>query len=397
MIECTRKCETTNAIVGCGPTVAIIGCGPSGVSFLHAVALRKQRMENRGDFVGALQLPIVTCFEPASEPGGVWRSERAWLATRMIEPYSGSITEGISSDGDDCSIEETSSDEEEISLNSYFSSNVTMDSASDEEEKYLNDRPHLLVEKGVNSVEPIPYSTTYMNDGQPKKAFEFFNYTFQDLLKYPSNNLSSKQYRLKYLLEHVEKKNPNIFDDSVRFNTKVKCVRYNEITKKFEITIRGIASEDEPSLKFDKCIWGAGENGIESVPRSRRKILRKQPGHERHTHACTAWSFLDLDDCIGGKNDEHIEVIAPAGSLGVVINTPLLGSPRVHAIKDTSFLADKVRIGDNLISVNGRDTIHMSAIKVSRLISSNAHKSGRTFVFVRPQVVKSEESFVGDI
>jgi len=374
IMECARMCETTNAIIGCGPTVAIIGCGPSGVSFLHAIVLMKQRLEKGGDLEGVLQLPIVTCFESASEPGGVWRSERTWLATQMKESHSKSITEGSPSDGNDCSTEEITSDEEESSLNSYFSSSVTVDSKSDEEEKHLNYRSSLL---------PMPHSTSCMNDGQPNKAFEFFNCTFQDLLKHPLPNLFSKKRRLEYMLEYVEKKNPNIFDNNVRFNTDVKQVCYNEITKKFEITIRGTALPDKP-LKFDQCIWGAGENVIESVPRSRRKLLRKQISHGRQMHACTAWNFLDLDDCLGGKGDEYIEVIAPAGPLGVVIDNPLLGSPRVHAIKDTSLLAGKVRIGDKLISVNGMDTIYMSAIKVSSLISSNAQKPGRTFGFVRP-------------
>jgi len=85
------------------------------------------------------------------------------------------------------------------------------------------------------------------------------------------------------------------------------------------------------------------------------------------------------------KEDERIEIIAPPGKLGVVIDTPLSGVPMVHAIKDTSILADKVRIGDKLVSVDGRDTTQMSAIKVSKLISSKA-QSQRILVFTRPPV-----------
>jgi len=59
------------------PTVAVIGCGPSGMFFLHALATqRKQGQEN---------LPVVTCYEAASQAGGVWRSERIGNTTNMYE------------------------------------------------------------------------------------------------------------------------------------------------------------------------------------------------------------------------------------------------------------------------------------------------------------------------
>uniref|UniRef100_A0A7S2SGE8 Uncharacterized protein n=1 Tax=Eucampia antarctica TaxID=49252 RepID=A0A7S2SGE8_9STRA len=56
------------------PTVAIIGCGPGGMSFLHALAHRRQKLENAGDDDGIARLPIVTCYEMSSSPGGVWKS-----------------------------------------------------------------------------------------------------------------------------------------------------------------------------------------------------------------------------------------------------------------------------------------------------------------------------------
>lgn len=81
--------------------------------------------------------------------------------------------------------------------------------------------------------------------------------------------------------------------------------------------------------------------------------------------------------------EEEIHVIAPPGKLGVVIDTPLNGIPVVHAIKDTSVLGELVRIGDKLVSVDGEDTTDMSAIKVSRLISSKAMNGQRRLVFLR--------------
>eukprot|EP00554_Chaetoceros_debilis_P004184 CAMPEP_0194095586 /NCGR_PEP_ID=MMETSP0149-20130528/56902_1 /TAXON_ID=122233 /ORGANISM="Chaetoceros debilis, Strain MM31A-1" /LENGTH=1109 /DNA_ID=CAMNT_0038781531 /DNA_START=109 /DNA_END=3434 /DNA_ORIENTATION=+ len=81
--------------------------------------------------------------------------------------------------------------------------------------------------------------------------------------------------------------------------------------------------------------------------------------------------------------EERIEVVAPPGKLGVVIDTPLNGSPIVHAIKESSVLADRVRIGDQLISVDGEDTREMTAIRVSKLISSKATNPRRYMVFLR--------------
>jgi len=91
-----------------------------------------------------------------------------------------------------------------------------------------------------------------------------------------------------------------------------------------------------------------------------------------------------LERMYGEREDEKLEIIVPAGRLGVVIDTPLSGVPMVHAIKETSILSDKVRIGDKLISVDGEDTTQMSAIKVSKLISSKAQNPQRILVFLRP-------------
>ena len=81
--------------------------------------------------------------------------------------------------------------------------------------------------------------------------------------------------------------------------------------------------------------------------------------------------------------DERIEIIAPPGKLGVVIDTPNGSVPIVHAIKETSVLADRVRIGDKLVSVDGEDTSDYSAIKVSRLIASKAGNNRRVMTFMR--------------
>jgi len=91
--------------------------------------------------------------------------------------------------------------------------------------------------------------------------------------------------------------------------------------------------------------------------------------------------------------DERIDVIAPAGKLGVVIDTPMNGAPIVHAIKELSVLADRVRIGDKLVSVDGQDTTDLSAIRVSKLISSKAMNEERHMVFMRPASHAAEDQY----
>merc|ERR1712003_498689 len=70
--------------------------------------------------------------------------------------------------------------------------------------------------------------------------------------------------------------------------------------------------------------------------------------------------------------EERFEVVAPRG-----------GMPVVHAIKDTSILADRVMVGDRLISVDDIDTTGFTAMQVSRLISQKGHQETRTLMFSR--------------
>jgi len=80
--------------------------------------------------------------------------------------------------------------------------------------------------------------------------------------------------------------------------------------------------------------------------------------------------------------DERFEVAVPPGKLGMVIDTPNGGVPVVHAIKTDSVMADRVRVGDRLISVDGEDVTTMTAVQVSKLISLRSDQH-RLLVFVR--------------
>jgi cation diffusion facilitator CzcD-associated flavoprotein CzcO len=66
-------------------SVAVIGAGPAGMFFCHALETYRREIEQKGDEAALVNLPVVTCFERAPAPGGVWRSERTFAASDKEE------------------------------------------------------------------------------------------------------------------------------------------------------------------------------------------------------------------------------------------------------------------------------------------------------------------------
>jgi C-terminal processing protease CtpA/Prc len=100
-------------------------------------------------------------------------------------------------------------------------------------------------------------------------------------------------------------------------------------------------------------------------------------------------SFSDEGDSFGyqdpnaGGVEQMIDIYAPPGKLGVVIDTPDEGAPVVHAVKDTSVIADKLQVGDKLVAVDDEDVRSMTAIKVSKLISKKSANATRKLTVIR--------------
>jgi C-terminal processing protease CtpA/Prc len=95
-------------------------------------------------------------------------------------------------------------------------------------------------------------------------------------------------------------------------------------------------------------------------------------------------SFDKQFDSQFDTEEQHYEVNAPAGKLGMVIDTPSGGAPVVHAIKSTSSMVDKgVQVGDRLVAIDGIDTTGLTAMQVSKLISQKAANPSRILEFVR--------------
>ena len=108
-----------------------------------------------------------------------------------------------------------------------------------------------------------------------------------------------------------------------------------------------------------------------------------------------AGSFSDTDsfeahyrDPNANVKEELIDIYAPPGKLGVVIDTPDEGAPVVHAVKDSSVIADKIRVGDKLVAVDDEDVRSMTAIKVSKLISRKSANPSRKLSLMRTTVIE---------
>jgi len=84
------------------------------------------------------------------------------------------------------------------------------------------------------------------------------------------------------------------------------------------------------------------------------------------------------------QREEILEIYAPSGKLGIVIDTPPTSStPIVHAIKDTCPIRAEVYVGDKLVAVDGIDVREMEATDVSKLIGSKSGQSERKLTIIR--------------
>ena len=90
-----------------------------------------------------------------------------------------------------------------------------------------------------------------------------------------------------------------------------------------------------------------------------------------------------FDEQFVSNIEQYIEICAPPGKLGMVVDSMDDDVPMVHALRENSILMDKIRIGDKLISVDGEDTTGMTPREVSDLITEKSSNKVRILVFAR--------------
>jgi hypothetical protein len=95
--------------------------------------------------------------------------------------------------------------------------------------------------------------------------------------------------------------------------------------------------------------------------------------------------------------EDRIEVDAPPGLLGLILEADAEGIATVYDMKELSPLSDRVHLGDKLVSVDGLDVTVLPVKSVMKLIASKQANRVRRLVFKRvakkfmSQVIQQDE------
>lgn len=147
---------------------------------------------------------------------------------------------------------------------------------------------------------------------------------------------------------------------------------------------------------YSKAYGGAGDTSVSSAGGTFGSNSQNISFPTNATATGAALGAMDDDSynaqyddprAIRGK-EEVIHIFAPPGKLGVVIDTPDDGAPVVHAVKDTSVIADRIIVGDKLVAVDDEDVTSMTAIKVSKMISRKGANPSRKLTIVRTMPIE---------
>ncbi len=149
---------------------------------------------------------------------------------------------------------------------------------------------------------------------------------------------------------------------------------------------------------YSKAYGGGGDTSVSSAGGTFGSQTHLQSFLDPRTAGATGATlggFSDADsfeeayrDPNANVKEELLNVFAPPGKLGVVIDTPNDGAPVVHAVKDSSVIADKIQVGDKLVAVDDEDVRSMTAIKVSKLISRKSANPSRKLTIIRSTVIE---------
>jgi len=140
-----------------------------------------------------------------------------------------------------------------------------------------------------------------------------------------------------------------------------------------------------------------GEEDDSSFEENMRRAIASAATSSRRSSGDDGDEEDDPSHIVGGGGavtvkQEIVEVVAPSGKLGVVIDTPNEGAPVVHALKEGSCVGHMLQVGDKLIAVDDEDVRLMSAIQVSKLISKKSSNPTRVLKVVRSVLVSSSSS-----
>jgi len=215
------------------PTILVIGCGPGGMSFCHAMETKKQEMMSAGEDISVL--PTVTAMERSPGPGGVWRSSRTNGANNGAEEKK----------------DERAKQEETTNM----------------------------------------YEGLWTNG--PKESIEFFDYSYDAHFGHALPVYMPRAALLEYMLARVTRKCSDFFEKYARFNMEVQSVVWNAEVRKFDVTSKNTLTGNCVREFYDKCIWGAGDNGKRKIPHSMVTMFREGGFSGRIIHSSDTANFED--------------------------------------------------------------------------------------------------------
>lgn len=83
------------------------------------------------------------------------------------------------------------------------------------------------------------------------------------------------------------------------------------------------------------------------------------------------------------KQGDTYDVFAPAGPIGIVVDTSKLG-PAVHSLKSTSPMLGLINPGDLIIALDDEDTRNMTAASLTRLMAKKSRQRERKITLLAP-------------
>eukprot|EP00527_Entomoneis_sp_CCMP2396_P005247 CAMPEP_0198150438 /NCGR_PEP_ID=MMETSP1443-20131203/50928_1 /TAXON_ID=186043 /ORGANISM="Entomoneis sp., Strain CCMP2396" /LENGTH=244 /DNA_ID=CAMNT_0043815737 /DNA_START=30 /DNA_END=764 /DNA_ORIENTATION=- len=169
-------------------------------------------------------------------------------------------------------------------------------------------------------------------------------------------------------------------------------VSHNGVNNKQMVSTEIILREDDPEVStLGDPVYNGGMMNIGLETNLDEQTASVENDYDYHKHYLKSQGIESIGSVERLSSDasldirygsERIELRAPAGKLGMVIDTPAGGVPMVHAIKADSPMAYHVNVGDRLITVDGDDVTCMTAMQVSKLIALKSDQE-RVMVFVR--------------
>jgi cation diffusion facilitator CzcD-associated flavoprotein CzcO len=321
--------------VSAPPTVGVIGCGPGGMSFMHAIATRRKKLEEDGDEEGLSKLPIISVFERSSTAGGVWKSSKdhhyPGVSSSNPPPQEDvNITDKVHTKGNTSKDTVVTKKEDDVEL-SVTGTSISSTSSNQNDDVYDDDATDVVVEEDNDCIiEKRVDSSTSMYEALwtngPNQFIEYPDYTFKEHFKQALPIYLPRGALLEYMMARVTRNNPNFFE-SVKFNTAVNNVSYDEVKRKFVfISIDNIYGERIVEY-FDKCIWAAGENGSAKIPRSIRNTLHEGGFEGIDIHSSQA------GDMLGNFKDKQIVLIGGSFSAeDIALQAIKLGVKKVRVL-----------------------------------------------------------------